>query len=211
MEALMSANSGLHSPWVVLNAPKQNKPLITFARAIYGALLNNSSFPSPNPPLDAFAKDIDEFDDAETKAASRAKGAAAQRDACRRKVKGDLAHLRDYVQGVVETSPGDGAALSASAFMRVKKPTVRATPELRAANTDFSGRVRLAAKAVAPMATYYWEYSLDQTTWTAVPETMQTRTEITGLTSARTYYFRFRALTRAGRGDYSQVVSLLVH
>jgi hypothetical protein len=40
---------------------------------------------------------------------------------------------------------------------------------------------------------------------------MKARTEVSGLTSASTYYFRFRAFTRAGRQDYSQVVSLRVH
>ena len=33
---------------------------------------------------------------------------------------------------------------------------------------------------------------------------------IAGLTALQTYYFRFRALTRTGPRDYSQVVSLLV-
>jgi len=33
----------------------------------------------------------------------------------------------------------------------------------------------------------------------------------TRLKSAQTYYFRFRAFTREGWQDYSQVVSLLVH
>jgi hypothetical protein len=95
--------------------------------------------------------------------------------------------------------------------MSVKKVPTRSVPDVSAKNAGVSGKVVLAAKAVAPVATYYWEYSDDQSTWTAIPETMQTRTELSGLMSARVYYFRFRALTRAGRGDYSQVVSLLVH
>jgi len=55
-----------------------------------------------------------------------------------------------------------------------------------------------------------WEYSLDQSTWTPVPNSMQCRTKVSGLTSACVYYFRFRAPTRRGLRDYSQVVSLLV-
>jgi uncharacterized SAM-dependent methyltransferase len=70
--------------------------------------------------------------------------------------------------------------------------------------------VRLAAKSVAPKVVYHWEHSMDQETWTPLPETMLTRTEVSGLKSAQTYYFRFRAFTRAGWQDYSQVVSLLV-
>jgi hypothetical protein len=40
---------------------------------------------------------------------------------------------------------------------------------------------------------------------------MKARTVISGLTSAETYSFRFRALTRTGDIGFSQVVSLLVH
>jgi hypothetical protein len=69
----------------------------------------------------------------------------------------------------------------------------------------------LAAKAVAPKAMYYWEHSLDQETWTSLPQTMLTRTEVSGLKAAQFYSFRFRTFTRAGWQDYSQVVSLLVH
>jgi hypothetical protein len=70
--------------------------------------------------------------------------------------------------------------------------------------------VRLAAKAVAPKAVYVWEYSVDQSNWTPLPETMTSRTELSGLTPACVYYFRFRALTRAGWRDHSHVVSLIV-
>jgi hypothetical protein len=70
--------------------------------------------------------------------------------------------------------------------------------------------VALAAKTVAPVATYYWEHSPDQETWISVPETIKASTTVDGLSWAKVSYFRFRALTRAGKGDYSQVVSLLV-
>jgi hypothetical protein len=57
---------------------------------------------------------------------------------------------------------------------------------------------------------YSWEHSSDQSTWTPLPEAMQSRMEVSGLMSAQVYYFRFRALTREGWQGYSQVVSLLV-
>ena len=55
------------------------------------------------------------------------------------------------------------------------------------------------------------QYSVDQKVWTNGPETMKASAVISGLTSAQTYYFRFRALTRKTAIDFSQVVSLLVH
>jgi hypothetical protein len=208
----MSTNIESTGPVVALMLPVLNKPLLTFARAVHNALLNNPDFPSPNPPLHVFAANIAAFEDAETKAASRAKGAASFRDAKKKRVKGDLHHLCDYVQSVVETSdPATATALIESAFMSVRKVGKRALPDVSAKNGDVSGKVMLAAKSVAPRAIYYWEHSLDQETWTSLPQTMLTRTEVSGLQAACIYYFRFRAFTRAGWQDYSQVVSLLVH
>jgi hypothetical protein len=66
------------------------------------------------------------------------------------------------------------------------------------------------AKAVARTASYTWEYSTDQKTWTPVPPTMQAKTGLSGLTAGTTYYFRMQALTRTGTQNWSQVVSLLV-
>jgi hypothetical protein len=192
--------------------PRQNRQLITVARAVHDHLAGNPRLPSPNPTLAQFAADIDAFDQAETKAATRAKGAAKERDARKQKVKEDLAHLRDYVQSVVETQAVslDGAAVIESAFMSVRKPGSRSRAELRARNTGVSGTVLLDAKAVATQATYYWQYSQDRRTWTSLPETMKAKNVISGLTAAETYYFRFRALTRAGEIGFSQVVSLIV-
>jgi hypothetical protein len=208
----MSTNNESTSPVAALMLPVLNKPLLTFSRAVYDALLNNPAFPSPNPSLQVFAADIAAFEDAETKAASRAKGSASFRDAKKKRVKEGLFHLCDYVQSIVETSnPADATALIESAFMSVRKAPKRTYPEISAKYGDVSGKVILAAKSAAPKAVYRWEHSMDQETWTPLPETMLTRTEVSGLTPGQTYYFRFRAFTRAGWQDYSQVVSLLVH
>ena len=209
----MSTINETTSPTVALMLPKGNLALIQFAKATHAALLNNTNFPNPSPPLAAFEKNIIEFEEAETKATSRARGAAKLRHAKRKKVKEDLFHYRDYVQSVVAACPdvAGAAALIESAFMTVRKAPRRHVPEVSAKNGDVSGKVVLSAKAVASAATYFWEYSEDQSTWTPVPETMQARTEVSGLTAARLYYFRFRALTRAGRQDYSHAVSLVVH
>jgi len=200
-------------PLATLNAPRTGLALLTYVKAVYDAMLNNPNFPSPTPTLASFATDIAALENAETKAATKAKGSAALRNAKRKKVRDTLNHLRDYVQSVAETqaTPAEATAIIASALMSVRKPTSRQKSALSAKNAGTSGSVVVEARAVARQATYYWEYSLDQKTWTIVPETMTSKITLTGLTSAQTYYFRFRALTRAGQRDYSQVVSLLVH
>lgn len=208
----MKTNSASKSPVAVLNLPPQNKAILTFAKAVLSAMTGNTNFPNPNPALADFEAHINAFDEAETKATTRAKGAAAARDAKKKHVTNDLFHLCDYVRSVAETLPNPATAAAAieSAFMSVKKVTTRVTPEFSAKNTGIPGEVALAAKTVAPMAVYYWEHSPDQQSWTSLPETMQARTSISGLPWAKVHHVRFRALTRADKGDYSQVVSLLV-
>jgi hypothetical protein len=212
MEARMSTKSDPTLPVPALKAPKTSLGLIMFARKVHSAFVNNPTFPNPVPTLTVFQTHIDELEDAELKAASRTKGAAALRDAKKRRVQEDLALLRAYVQSVVSEgmTPAEATAAIESAHMSVRKTISRSIPEISVKSADVSGKVRLAAKAVAPGAMYVWEYSVDQSKWTPLPETMKSRTELSGLTPACTYYFRFRAFTRAGWRDYSHVVSLIV-
>ena len=205
-------NDNASTPIAVLNIPKQDKLLIPFAKGILLVLTNNAYFPSTSPTLLVFTADIDAYEKAQTLAGKKGQGAATQRNAKRKKVIADLNHLCDYVQSVVETQTNaeDAAAMIVSAGMRVKKVTKRNKPTLSARNGDTSGVVLLEAKAVAPVAMYYWQYSLDQKTWTSVPERMKASAVISGLIPLQTYYFRFRATTRKGPSDYSQVVSLVV-
>ncbi len=209
----MSASSDILAPVVVVNAPTINRELNIYARAVYGALLDNPNFPDPIPPLSTFAEHIAESEDAETKVATRAKGAASFRNGKKKKVMEDLNQYRAYVQRVVDndTPPAAATGLIESAFMSVKKVPKRQTPELSVKNAEVSGKVKLAAKVAGTPAVYSFEYSVDQSSWTPLPNTMRSRTEVSGLTSACTYYFRFRTFTRDGQQDYSQVVSLLVH
>src|SRR5579862_1922617 len=48
-------------------------------------------------------------------------------------------------------------------------------------------------------------------TWTEASPNIQAKFTVSGLTAGTTYYFRNRPITKAGPGDWSQVVSLLVH
>jgi hypothetical protein len=42
------------------------------------------------------------------------------------------------------------------------------------------GSVKLLAKAVAQRASYEWQYSIDQKTWTNMPAPLQAKTAIAG-------------------------------
>jgi hypothetical protein len=208
----MSSNNGPMSPLPVLKAPKTSLALIMFARKVHDAFVNNPTFPDPLPTLSVLETHIDEFEEAESEAVSRTKGAVALRDARKKRLQEDLALLRAYVQSVISEgmTPAEAIAAIESAYMSVRKKKTRSSSEVRVKSADVSGKVQLAAKAVAPGAMYVWEYSVDQSKWTPLPETMKSRTELSGLTPACMYYFRFRALTRAGWRDYSPVVSFIV-
>jgi hypothetical protein len=198
---------------VVIKAPKPDLPFIVFVQAVHDHLVNNVYVTSTNPSLAIFLQDIAAYQSSQTAAAGRGKGAAKLRNAKRKKVKDDLKHIRDSVQTVVDqqTSLADAQAVAESAFMSIKQVAPRSKPELAVTIAGLPGVVKLDAKAVAREASYYWQYSLDGRSWTSVPETLKHVTVISGLTSATVYYFRFRALTRKGMLDWSQVVSLLVH
>jgi hypothetical protein len=46
--------------------------------------------------------------------------------------------------------------------------------------------------------------------WLVAPTTQQSKTTISGLTPGATVFFRYRPVTKAGEGDWSQPSSLIV-
>jgi hypothetical protein len=88
--------------------------------------------------------------------------------------------------------------------------TKRNKPPVAVRQGPVSGSVVLEALRVATVAMYWWSYSLDQKNWTDAPETMKAKLVVFGLTPGQVYYFRFRAHTRKGPVDFSQVVSRMV-
>ena len=196
----------------VLNLSTKVKTVISHAQSVATSIATNTaSFPSPNPTLATFQADIAALVTAETAVLARTKGAVETRNAKLAIVKGDLENLRTYVQSVsAAANPSNAAALIESAGMTTRKVTLHDKPELSIKQGSVSGTVVVTAKAADKRAAYDWQYSTDQKTWSNAPGSLQAKTAITGLTSGTTYYFRFRGLTKAGEGAYSQVVQILV-
>jgi hypothetical protein len=111
---------------------------------------------------------------------------------------------------VAEGLTSDAISAVESAGLKVRKSTAQHKQVLAVKDGLTSGSVQLVAKAVAAVATYYWQYSLDGKTWTSCPDTLKAEADVSGLTTAQTYSFRFRTLTRAGASDFSQIVTHLV-
>jgi hypothetical protein len=173
----------------------------------------NSTFPTPNPPLATFQADIAALVTAETAALSRAKGAADDRDAKLAVVRDDLESLKTYVQNIVDASnPANGEGIIGSASMDIRKVTLHDKAALAVKQGSVSGTVTLSAKAAAKKAAYNWQYSLDQKTWTSLPQTLVAKTGLSGLTAATVYYFRNQTQTpKGGESNWGQVVSFLVN
>ncbi len=110
-----------------------------------------------------------------------------------------------------QTSPAEAEVVITGSGFSVRENFARVKEAFEATNGPASGQARLDARAVAADASYYWQWSTDRTNWVSVPETKKSFTTITGLTPATTYDFRFRALTRKGMTNWSQIVDLLVH
>jgi hypothetical protein len=199
-------------PTGVLKVPKQKKALCPYGRHVVTCMTGNAKVPNPSPPLSALSDACTALDKSQA-AMPGNKAATAQRDADYLALLLLLHHELDYVNGAAEqqTTPADAEALITGAGFSVREGFTRHKDPLAATYGLASGDVELDARAVGQDASYYWQWSTDNRTWVSVPETKKASTTITGLTPALTYYFRFRALTRKGMSDWSQIVFLLVH
>jgi hypothetical protein len=195
---------------VALHVPRRIGAVITFAKSVAAAMTDNPALPSPTFPIATLQTDLLALDAAEALVLTRAKGTAESRDDKLAAVRADLDSLRAYVQQVANANPAEAEAIIERAGMSVQKPSVHTKGELVAKQGSVSGSVRLVAKSAGDRASYDWQYGTDAKNWTAALPTLQAKTDIEGLVPATLYYFRVRPLTKAGVGDFSQVVSLIV-
>jgi hypothetical protein len=201
-------------PRAVKKSPPSHHHFVTFLYRIVQCLTGNASFLDPTPAVTELEDAADGLAEANAKARNGGSVAVADRNARRDDAEKLVDQLVNYVQVTVRaqaSDPASAAAMILSSGLSVRKRTRPQKAVLAAKYGQVSGEVLLVARAVAKPAIYLWEYSLNQTEWISVPQTIKADTIITGLTRAQTYFFRFRAQTRKGLCDYSQVISLLVH
>jgi hypothetical protein len=195
---------------VALNMPKRVPDLIVYANQIATAMTGNAFFPSPTIPLATFEANITALATAEQSVLTRVKGAAATRNVKLATVRSDMEQHKAYVQVVADANPSSSEAVIHSAGMAVKKLTARNKPDLAVTPGPVPGTAHLVAKSAGHRSAYEWQFSLDQKTWTAMPVTLQAKTDVSGLTSATTYAFRVRPVLKTGEATWSQVVVQLI-
>ena len=207
----MTNNKSVHRSIAVLKLPRPVGALITLAAGIVTAMTGNAAFTTPSPALAIVLSAITALQVAETAALSRIKGAVVARNDKRAALELLLRELRDYVQHLADGDPENSAALIVSAAMAVKRARVTPPRAFTVSPGPVSGSAKLVVPSAGRRVFYEWATSTDGgKTWTPSPSTLKTRTVIPGLAVGSTVEFRTRTVTKAGEGDWSQTLSLLV-
>ena len=194
----------------VLGLPRADALLIAFALLVIQKMTNNPSFPSAGTLLKVLADAVTTFQQA-VQNMGTTKAAAEARTSAKQAVIDALNHIKDHINGVAEGLPPDQAkAAVESAGLRCRKRATRIKLPLEVSYGGLPGSVVIAARAAGKSAMYFFEYSTDQKAWIACPFVMKCKTTISGLATGAVYYFRFRAQTNKGLGDYSDIVGFLV-
>ncbi len=194
-----------------LQLPRPVPALISYGKGIIQKVTNNPAFPTPSPTVAVLAAALADLEAAETAAQTRARGTATVRNQKRATFVTLLDELRSYVQTVANADPETAAAVIQSAGIAVRKQPTRAARSFAARAGTVSGTARLVAPGAGPRASYEWQYSTDGgKTWVLAPVTLQASTVIPNLPVATTVEFRYRAVTKAGEGNWSAPVPLVV-
>jgi hypothetical protein len=180
-------------------------------RGIVTKMTGNPSFQSPTIDLSQVSKDIDALDAAEILTQKGPKGAAADRNARLLVVRAEMRQLKAYVQSCADADPAGAQLIIEGAGMFVMKQVAKAKAEIAARYGEVSGAVVLTARAHKGRASYKWQMSTDQISWSDLPESLVSTCTVSGLTPVTLYFFRFRVMTTAGLSAWSTAVSLIVH
>jgi hypothetical protein len=192
-----------------LNMPRRIHDYIYQAEFIATCLASDPMYAGASPPLNVVEAHLATLRQAAQNVYTRALGSVEARRAALVTVHGDLQALCSFVQGLAEQSPDGGAAIIANAGMSVKNATGPVKSGFVVKQGSVSGTARMIARAEGTRASYEWQYSLDGDTWLSLESTVQASQGVSGLVPSKVYFFRYRSVTKAGTGDWSQVVSLL--
>jgi hypothetical protein len=177
-------------------------------------------FTSPNPPLPVFSNQITVTDKAQVAVGQGGKGLAEARDVQIDILWGMMSSQLVYMQSVA-----DAASNPAQAVQTLKEGGVEITllggrnkAILAAAQSQAGAPVVLDANAKVLLGEnlhrkhlFNWEYTLNGTTFIALPTTPEATTTVSGLTALTTVGFRVAVtVTKSLMGPWSPVVNFLV-
>lgn len=210
-EANMTVTNAIKRSIATLKTTGPVPALISSVTAVVTRMTGNTAFPTAAPLLAAVTAAIADLQAAQTAAVARTKGAVTVRDDKRAALVTVLRQLESYVQSQADANLANGAALIESAGIAVRKTAVRKPRTFAAAAGPTSGSIKLVAASAGHRASYEWQCSTDGgKTWTFLPGTLQAKTTITALTPGASVQFKYRPVLKAGDGDWSQAVTIIV-
>ncbi len=194
----------------VIKLPESPGAVIERTDVVLDKMTTGPIYSGASALLAALKTDRDALERAQTaKGDGGGKGATSTRDEALKVVRIDLQKILAFVQALADQTPLSAASIIEGAGFRVKVVPVRRVPDLRIAQGDNAGTVLARAKARRTRATYWFQFSTDQKTWSTTLPTRKSSMVISGLTPVTTYYFRYQVLTDT-LSDWSQVVSFVV-
>jgi hypothetical protein len=196
----------------VLKLPEARAALVVVrARQIVESMTHNPAFPDPTPTLAEVSSLTDELHQAQVASLSRTVGAAALRNEKRFALVVKLKQLCAYVQAQADADPEHAASIIESAGMFVKGPRPYPARVFAAKRGPRSGTMTLVAPRAGRNATYEWAYRVvGAPEWTVAPPTVISTTTLEDLQPGAHMEFRYRVTTRAGTGDWSDPVRVIV-
>jgi hypothetical protein len=193
---------------VARDFPTTDDAVTPYCNGIITACTNNKWLPTPNPVLANLETVFAPFPAAQVAAKTKAAGAATIRDELLDQVKLAVESLANQVQAAADANPSQASAIIVGCGFHIAGAAVRTKKEVSAKAPAAGGTAVLDVLAVVGAICYFWQMSLDKTTWTDCLPTKGSKTTITGLTSGTKYYFRFRCLIKDGYTPWSVTFSV---
>ena len=189
--------------------------VVSKVRFIEGRMKDNPAFPAPAPSLADIALAREALESAITAAKDGGRTATAIRRARQRELTLLLNQLGGYVSSIAE---GNGLAILSSGFevKRTGQPAGEPEPtrDLQAMISPYKGRVDLRWKPVKDAIAYHIHLSrtepTDDSGWELAGVSTKASFKLTGLDSAKTYWFRVAAIGTSGMGPLGEVAHSLV-
>src|ERR1019366_10397667 len=154
-------------------------------------MTGNPNFPDPQPTVAVMTAGVNALVAAENGAKLRTTGAAALRNSKKAALVTLLEQWRMYVQSTADANPENAANIIQSGGVMLRRTPVRKFLGFHAKLGTAPGSVKVVAPAAARRASYDWQYSIDGgKTWVELPQTLQTKTTVSGLPTMTTVQFR---------------------
>ncbi len=187
--------------------------VIATVESIVLKMTTNTNFTTPTPTLTTVTGLKDDLKAAAADAANGSKAAKALVKVKLRSLKLSMKTLRAYVETIANANALTAEQVALSSGMGVKAVTPRQKRIFTVLNTDILGAVKVFCPRKKGDVAFEFEYTTtpaDERSYVSTgPKASATRT-VPDLESVKEYWFRWAAITKTGRGSWSDPISITV-